>query len=465
MRIKLNNSIIKGKWKQIKIRNKKCCDELCEYDHDHDQVHDQVQDHDIVDGDALNLSGLNLNNNYKFKGARVITICRDLTVSKEKADGTKELNFLHDFSCLLREENNNHERILEGTVKLLPSSFMYPEDAGVCITFRGREFKTPDYEPTPWKIISHLESCGEVTGSIEVCYSKQPLQRLDSFTKEERLVLETVAEHLSRVTEQIQAKEDLQRSKNKLSITLDSIGDGVIVTDVTERITRLNPQAEKLTGWSEKEALGRAFHEVFHIVNSKTGDPVPNPVKNVIKTVRTHGLAKDTILIARDGTKRHIADSAAPIRDYKDRIFNVIMVFSDVTERREAEESLKYQLEFEKMLAEVSNAFSVLPSDQIQLCIQHALKLIKEFFQVERSYFYQFSGEGNEINNSYELYEEGNIAKLDRIQNVSATALSWWVEQIKNKRYVNLMDLDSLSPEAQVVIDEFRSQVRTSIKK
>lgn len=260
-----------------------------------------------------------------------------------KEERTKGLNFLHKFSRLLRKEKNDLQKILEGTVNLLSSSFEHPENVGVCITFKKHEFKTQDYEMTPWKITSQLDLYGEHTGSIEISSRIPPLHGQFAFTKEEQLVLETIAEHLSRVIEQIQEKNDLQRSKNKLSMTLDSIGDGVIVTDAAERIIRLNPQAEKLTGWSEEDALGRAFHEVFHIVNANTGEPVPDPVHNAMKTGRTQNLARDTVLIARDGKKRHITDSAAPIRDLKDRIFSVIMVFSDVTERTAAEEKARYQ--------------------------------------------------------------------------------------------------------------------------
>ncbi len=264
-------------------------------------------------------------------------------IKDEKSERNKELNFLHNFSQLLREENYNMDKILKGTVQLLKTSFQHPEDVGAYITYKGREYKTQDYKETPWKISSNLELLGEEIGTIEVYYNKPPHNGQESFTKEEQLVLETIAEHLSRVAEQIQAKEDLQISKNQLSITLDSIGDGVIVTDASMKVIRLNPQAEKITGWSEKEALGRSFNEVFHIENSETGEMVPDPVYQVIETGKIQVLESDTILVARDGTRRHIADSAAPIRDYKDELFSVIMVFSDITESKEAEEKVRYQ--------------------------------------------------------------------------------------------------------------------------
>jgi diguanylate cyclase (GGDEF)-like protein/PAS domain S-box-containing protein len=394
----------------------------------------------------------------KVKDGKAISSYQDIALRKGKAISTKGLDFLYVFSRLLRNENNNLENILDGTVELLPSSFQYPENAVVRITFKGLEFKTQDYESTGWKISTNLELYGEQTGTLEVSYLKPPINDKDSFTREEKLVLETIAEHLSRIAEQIQAKEDLQRSRNQLSITLDSIGDGVIVTDAIAKITRINPQAEKLTGWSEKEALGRDFHEVFHIVNSKTGESVPNPVYRVIKTGETQGLESDTILVARDGTKRHIADSAAPIRDYNDKIFSVIMVFSDVTERKDAEESLKYQLGFQKMLAEVSNAFSILPSDQLEESIQHSLRQIREFFQIEKSYVFQFSENGKQMINTYERNTEVAEPQIDRIQNISVDAFPWWIEQIKNKKNVIIPDVESLPQEAEAVKKELRSQ-------
>ncbi len=389
---------------------------------------------------------------------RVIAFCQDITARKEKEERTKELNCLHNFSLLLRKENNDLEKILEETVKLLPPSFQYPENAGARITFKGSEFKTQDYEQTSWIIASTLKSYGKQVGTIEVCYHKPHTNDGDMFIKEEKMVLETVAEHLSRVIEQIQANEELQKSNNQLSTTLDSIGDGVIVTDADGKITRLNPQAEKLTGWAEEEALGRALSEVLNIVNAKTGELVSNPVYNVIKTGRTQALANDTILVARDGTKRYIADSAAPMRDYQDKEFGVIMVFSDVTKRKKAEDFLIYQLKFENMLADISSVFASQPSEQLEQSINYALAQIGEFFQIDRSYVIQFSEDGKQTSNTYEWCSDGTAAQMDRLQNVPVEVFPWSAEQIKNKKYVNIPDVDSLPSEAEADKKNYKAQ-------
>ncbi|RQD76081.1 MAG: PAS domain S-box protein [Candidatus Syntrophonatronum acetioxidans] len=270
------------------------------------------------------------------------TIFQDVTEEKLKEERTRELDCLLNFSLLLRREKENLDRILAETCELLPPAFQYSQHACACITLQDRQFKTSNYRDTPVKIFSPLEFQGEKGGTVEVCYLEFPGPREEKpFLKEEVMLVETVAEHLSRVIEQIQAKKALEESENKLSITLDSIGDGVIATDKEGKITRMNPQAEKLTGWSLEEARGRPLEEVFYIINEKTGEPAPNPVYKVINTGKVEGLANDTTLLARDGTRRQIADSAAPIRDCDGEIFGVIMVFSDITVEYQMREALR----------------------------------------------------------------------------------------------------------------------------
>lgn len=132
----------------------------------------------------------------------------------------------------------------------------------------------------------------------------------------------------------------LKRSLGQMDATLQSIGDGVIVTDAAGRVSRLNPVAEALTGWSFSEAVGRPLADVFRIVNAKTGEAVDNPAQRVLAGGVTVGLANHTSLIARDGSRRQIADSAAPIRDAAGRLIGAVMVFRDVTEAYQSAEAL-----------------------------------------------------------------------------------------------------------------------------
>jgi PAS domain S-box-containing protein len=130
------------------------------------------------------------------------------------------------------------------------------------------------------------------------------------------------------------AAADASQQRETLQTTLASIGDAVIATDAAGRVSFLNPVAERLTGWPAADAIGQPLESVFHIVNEETGVVAENPVRRVLDTGQVIGLANHTVLIARDGTRRSIDDSAAPIQSPDGDIRGVVLVFRDVTQRR-----------------------------------------------------------------------------------------------------------------------------------
>ncbi|PKG77717.1 hypothetical protein CXF80_04985 [Shewanella sp. Actino-trap-3] len=124
----------------------------------------------------------------------------------------------------------------------------------------------------------------------------------------------------------------LHKQEESLRITLNSIGDAVIVTDTHGTVTYINPVAIKLTGYTAAQAIGQPLTAVFNIIHALTFEPVNNPVKKVLETGLIVGLANHTMLIAKDGSEYQIADSGAPIRNPAGDISGVVLVFRDVTE-------------------------------------------------------------------------------------------------------------------------------------
>lgn len=155
------------------------------------------------------------------------------------------------------------------------------------------------------------------------------------------------------VTDRMLAEKNLQSNEENLRITLNSIGDAVIATDTLGRITRMNPVAEALTGWSLDDAKGKSLNTVFKIINSKTRKKVPNPVNKVMKTDKIVGLANHTTLIAKDSKEYQIADSAAPIKDAHGATTGVVLVFRDVTKDYQMREKIA---ESEKKYADLFNS-------------------------------------------------------------------------------------------------------------
>jgi PAS domain S-box-containing protein len=129
--------------------------------------------------------------------------------------------------------------------------------------------------------------------------------------------------------------------KEHLSVTLQSIADGVIVTDGDGKVVLVNKVAESLTGWTEEEAKGKTVNEVFYIVNEKTQICNESYVNNILKTGNADSLSDNYILIGKNTTKRLIADTGAPIRDQNGNVIGVVLVFRDAAEKRRAEEELK----------------------------------------------------------------------------------------------------------------------------
>lgn len=129
----------------------------------------------------------------------------------------------------------------------------------------------------------------------------------------------------------------LDEQREVLRITISSIGDAVIAGDGEGRVTLLNPVAGHLTGWTPAEAIGQPLDRVFRIVHEETRAPVDNPAYRALRERRVVGIANPTVLISRDGSERPIDDSAAPIRNVGHEVVGVVLVFRDITRRRDEE--------------------------------------------------------------------------------------------------------------------------------
>ncbi len=151
------------------------------------------------------------------------------------------------------------------------------------------------------------------------------------------------------ITDRKRTQAALQEEKERISVTLRSIGDGVIATDINGNITVMNRIAEALTGWSFKDAQGRPLTEVFHIIHELTHEPCENPVDKVLQTSTIVELENHTVLIARDGRRMIIADSGAPIFNEKSNIVGVVLVFRDVTERTKMSEAIQRSQRLESL--------------------------------------------------------------------------------------------------------------------
>ena len=143
------------------------------------------------------------------------------------------------------------------------------------------------------------------------------------------------------------AERKLRESERRYATTLSSIGDAVIATDPSGRVTFMNPVAEKLTGWNLTEALDTSLKSVFNICNEETRVTVANPIDRVLAEGVVVGLANHTILISREGKEVPIDECAAPILDDHGMLSGAVLVFRDVSEARRVNEQLRHSQKME----------------------------------------------------------------------------------------------------------------------
>ena len=151
------------------------------------------------------------------------------------------------------------------------------------------------------------------------------------------------------ITERKRAEEALASEKKRLAVTLRSIGDAVIATDVQGNIALMNKVAEVLTGWQLEKAFGKPLADVFTVVNELTREPLENPVEKVLSSRNAIELANHTLLVSRDGSERIIADSGAPIKDTSDKIIGVVLVFRDITEKQKLMDAVQRTAKLESL--------------------------------------------------------------------------------------------------------------------
>ena len=156
------------------------------------------------------------------------------------------------------------------------------------------------------------------------------------------------------VSDRERFRYDLYWDNELLSVTLNSIGDGVVTTDNEGKITYLNQAAQEITGWNNDTASARPFEEIFDLRNESTGEAISNPVSSVLQTGKIVGLANHAVLLNRQGDFIPITDSAAPIKDEMGHVYGVVMVFHDVSHEKRQQRRIMY-LSYHDSLTEIFN--------------------------------------------------------------------------------------------------------------
>jgi diguanylate cyclase (GGDEF)-like protein/PAS domain S-box-containing protein len=194
---------------------------------------------------------------------------------------------------------------------------------------------------------------------------------------------------LSNMLERADFSETTHRATERAEITLNSIGDAVVSTDVAGNITYLNPVAEGMTGWSQQEACGRPLHEVLRIVDADSRMPVPDPLAMAMSRDEAVGIGPNCLLLHRDGHELAIEDTAAPIHDAFGTMTGAVIVFRDVSAARALSLRMSHLAQHDPLTGLPNR---VLLNDRLSRAMESArrrrTKLAVMFVDVDRFKFY-----------------------------------------------------------------------------
>jgi PAS domain S-box-containing protein len=245
------------------------------------------------------------------------------------------------------------------------------------------------------------DKAGTLRGFAKITRDMTERKRAEESARQ--LLEETTARRVAEESAQL-----IQEQRERLRVTLASIGDAVISTDAEGRIDFLNAVALKLIGCTEEEALHKPVTDVFHIINEHTRQPVENPALRALQDGRIMGLANHTILISKDGTEHPIDDSAAPIRDADENVVGSVLVFRDISRLKQAHAALQeadrrkdeflaiLAHELRNPLAPIRNSLQILKMQQIdaetaqqsrevmERQVHHLVRLVDDLFDVSR---------------------------------------------------------------------------------
>jgi len=310
-----------------------------------------------------------------IKGKGLICVVRDITDRKKMEQALKESEKrLHSIietvpDIIYRLDPQGYITFISDGVKqygYLPGElvgknildFVHPRDRKKAL-YRINERRTGDRNTKSLEI--HLLTRDKITVPFEVIsryieeepillVSAEGLYSSDKPNREHFIGTQGIARD---ITERKKTEEALETEKERLTVTLRSIGEGVIAINTQGEINLFNEVAEKLTNWKQEEVLGKQLNNIFHIIHETTKERLENPVAHVIKTGESSVLDNHVILIARNGNESYISIKCTAIKDKNKKTIGAVLVFQDISEKRKTENELlkKERLESTGILA------------------------------------------------------------------------------------------------------------------
>ncbi len=257
-------------------------------------------------------------------------------LTHDLGERVKELTCLYGISHLVEKPDISLEEIIQGAVDLFPPAWQYPEITCARVILEDQEFKTENFGETMWKQASDIVVYGERAGTIEVCYlEERPESHEGPFLKEEKSLLDAVAERLGRIIERNRAEAALRESEARYRALFDQANDAIFLENKNEEIVDVNRRACQLTGYSREELLAMRTPDL------EAEEARLDPPHKVYSTpdVATEDTPFETVVLHRDGTEIPVEVTITGLMSSGGDLF--LSIVRDITERKRAEEALQ----------------------------------------------------------------------------------------------------------------------------
>ena len=258
--------------------------------------------------------------------------------TQELGERVKELNCLYGISHLIEQPDTSSEEILQGTVDLIPPSWQYPEITCARVVLEDKEFKTGNFRETDWLQVCDISVHKKRIGHVQVCYlEEKPESDEGPFLKEERHLINVIAEHLGKMLDQKRMDEALRNSEARIRAIVNTAADGILTVDEKGLIRAFNPAAEKMFGFSDKEVKRQNVKILMPSPHREWHDTY---ISNYLRTGKQKVIGKGHEVTARrkDGTTFPLDLTVSEMEFGKQRLFTGIV--RDITERKVAEQEL-----------------------------------------------------------------------------------------------------------------------------
>ncbi len=272
----------------------------------------------------------------------------------------KELNCLYEISRVVESSpESSVEEMLQRIVNILPGSWQYPEIAGAQITMDGNEWTTANWQPTQWRQSADIHVHGELSGAVQVCYLEER-RELDEgpFLKEERDLIDVVAERLDRIIEGKQTEEVLRNSESKHRTLLENLPQNIFYKDTNSVYMAGNENFARELNITPDEFAGKTDFDFFprELAEKYRADD-----KRIMQSGEIEDIEEEYI---QDGQELLVHTVKTPIKDENGNVIGILGIFWDITEQKQAEEALQAAYERNEAVLRTSmDGFMIMRSD------------------------------------------------------------------------------------------------------